>query len=287
MLDSARAAPERPRFELAWLEQAPFLSLCEAFRRKLASLGAWPNPEAYDDIVRATATEVDGGEQACERPRFVSHDRVAVAFRGGYEAYVAAERAVPTRPFHWHDFFNMAVWAHLPRLRWALNTIHTTAGPGQVDPRNGRTPQQNRAAHFDETGLLVMSQDPGVLNDLAELRFKRVFWERRRELSDSTRFLLCGHGSMEALLAPRVGLMSKALLVELGELPPHDARGLRDIDRLLSERVQRWRVKPDTLHPVPLLGVPGYHAGQSSRFYDNARYFRARRSKRSQAERGS
>ena len=267
-----------PPFEVGWLAQRPFAWFSQAFRRQIAQLTSWPTPQDYNEIVRMTAEALGSDGDRPHSPRFLKYAREPVRAAGGYEAYVAQERAVPTRPFHFHDFFNMAVWAHFPRWRWALNRLHTSADPGEVDPRNGRTPLQNHAAHFDETGMLVVSQDADVLTNLAELRFKRVFWERRCELQASTRFYLVGHGMLEAMRAPVVGLMAKAVFVRASSLPSSTSAGLSDVDRLLADQVCRWPRERGVLHPVPLLGVPGFHAEQTSQFYDNPRYFRAQRS---------
>ncbi|MFG5409680.1 DUF3025 domain-containing protein [Piscinibacter sakaiensis] len=55
----------------------------------------------------------------------------------GYEAWIAAERAVPTRD-DLHDLFNGLVWLAFPALKWALNRRQASeiAGRG-VGPRRG------------------------------------------------------------------------------------------------------------------------------------------------------
>lgn len=258
-------------FELGWLGREPFRGFLPGFVERLQRLSSWPRPAEYDDlVVRA------------EAPRFVAYDAAAVRAAGGYEAHVARYRQVPTREQRWHDFFNMAVWAHLPKTRWALNALHLKADRATADPCNGRTRVQNLAAQFDECGLIVLSSDPSVLSGLRELRFKEVLWERRAALAASTRFVMLGHGSLESLLRPHVGLTGKALFVPLTEPPPSAPSVLYALaDDHAVRAVAAWSelpaAAPSPVHPLPLLGIPRWFDRQNSEFYDNPRYFRSRR----------
>jgi len=270
-------------FDLAWLEREPYRSWLPGFRVQLAELASWPLPAAYDRLVEAAR----GASSSVILPRFVEFDARRVRAAGGYEAWVAGTGSVPSRARDWHDFFSMAVWAHLPRVRWALNRLHVNADPTLADPRNGRSAVQNVAAQFDESGLIVASSDPEVLADLSALAFKRVFWERRASLSASTRFIVVGHGSLESLLRPHFALVGKALLLPLNSPPPQDPVALFDsVDELAAEVVSDWARTPVLPAPVPLLGIPGWHPQQSSEFYDNARYFRQERWRAAAASEG-
>jgi hypothetical protein len=210
-------------------------------------------------------------------PRFVAHDRKTVADAGGYEQHVARFRAVPTRAHDWHDFFNMAVWAHFPRVRWALNGLHVEPTHGAVDPRNGRTHQQNVAAQLDESGMIVTSSSPSLLDDLGALRFKRVFWERRAELLETTRFWVIGHGLLESLLAPHLALASKAIFIGRDEPPRDDDTFRQQLDAEVSTLVSGWSRGAPRLEPIPVLGIPDYADNARAEFYDDARYFRFQR----------
>lgn len=262
------------RFFNDWLARAPYRDFHPSFCAAVAGMSAWPEPESYDALA-ATVPRPPG----TPFPRFVRQERAALAEVGGYEEHVARLGAVPTRPAHWHDFFNMAVWAHFPQLRYALNALHVDPNVGPKDPRNGRAPQQNVAAQLDESGMIVTSTSPSMLDDLRSLQFKRVFWERRTELLETTRFWLIGHGTLESLLAPHLGLAAKAILLDV---PAHSAR--RDeaefrfeIDARVAAIIHSWRSEVPVLAPVPVLGIPGYADNDASTFYDDARYFRFQR----------
>jgi hypothetical protein len=261
-------------FTLDWLARSPYRNLHARLLRALERLDAWPQPEAYDELVRQVPQASDA-----QLPRFVTQSREAVRRLGGYEQHVATLRAVPTRKSNWHDFFNMVVWAHFPKLRWALNALHVDPDLGPKDPRNGRAPAQNLAATFDESGMLVVSTSQDLLADLRELRFKRFFWERRAELVATTRFWHVGHGTLESLLAAHPGL-----LLHVAELPSseHGWDTLRfELDERAAALVAGWRAERTVLDPVPVLGIPGYWDNACPEFYDDEQHFRfERRSRR-------
>lgn len=252
-------------FEGKRLEHAPFSWMHPAFRRRVAGLAVWPAPEEYD----ALAAEVPHAA-GVELPRFVSQRHEALREAGGYEQHVALRRAVPTRPESWHDFFNMSVWAHFPELRWALNALHVDPGPAPRDPRNGRTPAQNLATSFDETGMLVVSRSRTLLEELRALQFKRVFWERRAELTETTRFWIVGHGLLESLLEPHPRLVARCLLLhstQLGALSDDELRFRSDA--LVATRIATFRTERALFDPLPVCAIPGFADNNSADFYDD------------------
>jgi hypothetical protein len=268
------------RFFTAWCEWAPYAEFHPQFTSAVRCLTAWPKPEQYDAL--ASQVPQATGDAACgvaELPRFVAQDRQALQHLGGYEQHVARLHAVPTRERSWHDYFNMAVWAHFPRLRWALNAVHVDDTLGPIDPRNGRAPPQNVAAQFDESGIIVVSSAPELLTELGALRFKHVFWERRQALLATTRFWIVGHGMLESLLTPHRGLSAKAVLIELPRAPgAYDADELRcQIDAQVASQIYAWRTGAPVLAPLPVLGIPDYAENAAPDFYDDARYFRFER----------
>jgi hypothetical protein len=256
-------------FALDWLDRQPYCGFHPRLRSALARLTDWPAPEQYDELACHVPRAPD-----VQMPRFVTENREAVRRLGGYEQHVARFMAVPTRPAKWHDLFNMVVWAHFPKLRWALNSLHVDPEVGPKDPRNGRAPAQNLAATFDESGLLVLSTSRGVLEELRALRFKQAFWERREEVLSTTRFWLVGHGLLEALLVPHPGLAARSLLLHVPRLPTHDDEHRFEIDAIVAARIHAWRSARTVLDPVPVLAIPGHCENDSAEFYDDPRNVR-------------
>ncbi len=258
-------------FALDWLARQPYRELHSRFLGAVGQFAAWPAPEEYG----ALAEQVPRAPDVC-LPRFVAENREALRTLGGYEQHVAQLRAVPTRPGHWHDFFNMVVWAHFPRLRWALNALHVDPEPGPVDPRNRRAPAQNSAATFDETGMIVLSTSQAVLDEMQALRFGHTFWTLRREVLATTRFWVVGHGMLESLLNPRPGLVARALLLRVPALPTCadcDERRF-ELDARVAAAIHGWRIARPILDPIPVLAIPGFSDNDSADFYDDQRNLR-------------
>jgi hypothetical protein len=252
------------------LDRSPYRDLHPRFLRALERLATFPAPEEYDELLRRVPQAGN-----VELPRFVCQRRVEVERAGGYEQHIARLAAVPTRSDNWHDFFNMVVWAHFPKLRWALNALHVDPQVGLKDPRNGRAPAQNLAATFDESGLLVLSTSQSVLDDLRELKFRRVFWERRAELMATTRFWLVGHGLFESLMLPPPGLAARSIQLHVPALPAAGSDALRfEVDALIAARIHGWRTSRAVLDPLPLLCIPGYADNDTQAFYDDPRNIR-------------
>jgi len=244
----------------------PYRGLHPRFLRRLEGFADWPTPEQYDELAQAVPRA-----QGVQLPRFVTESRDALRRVGGYEQHVARLCAVPSRPEHWHDFFNMSVWAHFPELRWALNALHVDPTVGPKDPRNGRAPAQNVAATFDEAGMLVVSTSRKVLEALRALHFKRAFWEMREELRATTRFWVVGHGLLESLLTPHPGLAARSLLLYVPTLrePEQDDELRYEIDRAAAARIHAFRDARTVLDPIPVLAIPGYSDNGSADFYDD------------------
>jgi Protein of unknown function (DUF3025) len=255
-----------PRFSRAAFSRPPFSELHPRFLDAISRFAEWPALERYDVLAQVVPRALD-----VALPRFVLEEREAVRRAGGYERHVRGLGAVPTRPGNWHDFFNMSVWAHFPKTRWALNSLHVDPGAAPKDPRNGRTPAQNLATSFDETGMVVVSTSSAVLEDLSALQFKRAFWEKRDELRRSTRFWIIGHGMLESLLTPHARLAPRSIFLYLPalELPGGEEQLRFEVDRVLSERVHSWRSQHQAFHPVPALAIPGYADNDAASFYDD------------------
>jgi len=262
---------ERAPFPGDFMARKPYREFHSRLLSALAAFTHWPAPEQYDELARLVprASEV-------ELPRFVTESRAAIRRVGGYEQHVARRAAVPTRPGSWHDFFNMTVWAHFPKLRWALNALHVDPLVGPKDPRNGRAPAQNLAATFDEAGMLVLSTSRDVLTSLRELHFKRAFWEQREELLGTTRFWLVGHGLLESLLVPHPGLAARSLLLHVPQLPPaEESDELRfAIDGVAAACIRSWRAARAVLDPIPVLAIPGFSDNACADFYQDFRNIR-------------
>ena len=132
----------------------------------------------------------------------------------GYETQIFTSGIVPTRPNNIHDLFNALVWLTFPHTKAAINGRHIAARAENAGSRN-RGPVQDALTLFDECGVVVASDRHDLLEMITAFQWKKLFWTHRAAVKQHMRFFLFGHGLMEQMLAPYVGLTGKALLLNI------------------------------------------------------------------------
>ncbi len=210
-----------------------------------------------------------------KRLRFVAQEFGAATM--SYEAQIFATGAVPTRPGHLHDSFNALAWLSFPHTKAALNERHAAARRA-ANPAH-RTPAQDALTLFDECGVIVASDRPNLLTLVAEFEWKQLFWQQRSKVTRHMKFFLFGHGLMEQMLNPYVGLTGKALLITVQsawlEAPPDAARSHIDATCGALIACAGTLSHSRDLAPLPVLGIPGWAPENADQaYYDNVRYFR-------------
>lgn len=187
--------------------------------------------------------------------RFIAQTRELLADGLHYEQRIAAHGLVATRERNWHDLFNALVWLRHPALKRALNA-RQVAEIARVGPKQ-RTRAQCALTHFDEAGVIVTLRDPALLASWDAHDWHGLFWRRRDAwLDGSIEVAVIGHALLEHALTPRQLLVGKALAVA--------ASGERsDSIGACTEAVcdARLLCDPQELRPLPLSGIPGWHAG--------------------------
>jgi DUF3025 family protein len=188
-----------------------------------------------------------------------------------YERRVFETGELAVRSNHWHDLFNVLVWCVFPRAKAALNGRHVIEMEHESCGRRGRA--RDALTQFDEDGMIVLASAPELLELMRAFKWKELFWERRTEALGHMRFLVFGHALYEKLLEPFVGVTGKAVLLDV-------TAGIDDAAGAADNRVAEWIEagmlgSPAGLQPLPVLGIPGWHAASlEASFYDNAAYFR-------------
>jgi DUF3025 family protein len=229
----------------------------------------WPELGRYD------AWTEDLCDLSGRSLRFAEVERSRVVAAGGYDVFIETTGLIPTRPRNWHDFFNACIWARFPRMK--LRTLARSVGERRAHQQTKRSPLSDWLTHFDECGLVVRTHEPELLAMIRQLRWRELFVEQRRLLERSARVTCFGHATLEGLREPHLGLMGKALLWHDPDFDPdRDPDGdFLALDAWLEARLQPG--PPPRLHPVPVLGLPGWYGpNQSPSFYDNPDYFRER-----------
>jgi hypothetical protein len=77
-----------------------------------------------------------------------------------YDARIAVQGVLPTRPDNWHDLFNAVTWAGYPRAKRALHARQYRRLSERVPERferlpGERTPEQSALTQVDEGGVLI------------------------------------------------------------------------------------------------------------------------------------
>jgi len=195
----------------------------------------------------------------------------------GYEERIFKTGVISTREQNWHDFFNVFIWIFFPHTKILLNQLHMQELSVQEGKK--RTPGRDAITHLDESGVIIVSNNSAVFDELKEHQWQDVFVRRREQWWNSIAAYVFGHGLYEKALNPFIGFTGKAFCVLVDEeffLQDKLAQYTR-LDRLLAEKIERENSLKDSqkLSPLPLLGVPGwYHENINPDFYNNKDYFR-------------
>jgi len=251
----------------AFVERMPLLLPLGGFASRLNGVD-WPAPALLQQLLDDADVRVASG-----RP-------LRLVPSGGklpYEIRVYESAELEVREHNWHDLFNVLVWLMFPRAKAALNARHYAAW--SADSGDGRGAVRDALTLFDESGLVVLSARPELLQLIRNFEWKPLFWEQRAELAADMRFLPFGHALCEKALAPYRGMTGHALLldVDAGWLALEMPELILRVDRLLAALVADPQSMQTTrqLSPLPVLGVPGWcRENECADYYDDTRYFR-------------
>lgn len=249
----------------------------------LARLASAQFPSMRDFNTLLAACQPPLGVQLGHNLRFVPQESGRLGFEAQYEPRCYLSGEVQTRPDNWHDMFNALVWLTFPKAKAAVNTRHYQALTNKPDPgdsQRGRV--RDMATLLDESGVIVVSANAELAELLRTFQWKELFWQRREQVRTEMGFYIFGHGLYEKALQPYVGMTGQGLVLQV----PADffssdrAVQLNYLDERVAEYVDdasHCRSSRE-LHPVPLLGVPGWDSGNvNAAYYDNTSYFRAGR----------
>lgn len=200
-----------------------------------------------------------------------------------YELQIATSGEIPTRE-NLHDLLNAMQWLSFPHLKCAINAEHVKRlqhEPGAE--AKSRSKARDVLTMLDESGVIVASTDPSLLELLRSFQWRALFVERRADVIKNMRFHLVGHGLMEKALAPFIGITGKAILLPVADCELDNAVSL---DGAAADWLthQTNLASAQNLAPLPLLGIPGWDARNvDAAFYDDTAYFRAGRAHQKQS----
>lgn len=215
--------------------------------------------------------------------RFVAQETGRQGFESQYEPRCYLTGEVQTRADNWHDLFNALVWLTFPKAKAAINARHYQAlihADEAVESQRGKV--RDMATLLDESGVIVVSSNAGLTELLCNFQWKELFWKNREQVCKEMGFYIFGHGLHEKALRPYIGMTGQGLVLQVPKeffswpLPGQT----KFLDENLAEYLNNPRhcISTRELHPVPLLGIPGW-ASENNReaYYDNTAYFRSGR----------
>jgi hypothetical protein len=215
--------------------------------------------------------------------KFVAQGLGKLGFEAQYEPRCYLSGEVQTRENNLHDLFNALVWFTFPQSKAVINARHYAAltnPPITLGSQRGSI--RDMVTLFDESGLVVACADPVLIDLLCEFRWKELFFQNREKVIGAMGFYLFGHGLYEKARQPYLGFTGQGLVLQVEA--EFFSWPIKRRLQYMDERVARYLDQPDhcqntdELHPVPLLGIPGWATeNEQAEYYDNQNYFRAGR----------
>lgn len=196
-----------------------------------------------------------------------AHEQRALA----YETAVFRDARIEVREDCWHDAFNALVWLAFPRTKAALNARHLR--DGVASRPNARSPGRDAATQLDESGMIIVSADASLVQQLRDHDWRSLFVDRRDEVADGMHALAIGHGLLAKLMKPFRAITAKVLWLPAD--PGAGQRALPQVDGCASACVTQWPALPPRLLPLPVAALPGWDAeGLGERLFDDVSVFR-------------
>jgi hypothetical protein len=264
----------------AFLERSPMFEPLRIYGRALTGT-RWPALDALQELVAARRPPLT----TCRGLplKIVPQARSARAWEEKHEARTRLRGELQVRSENWHDLFNILVWLTFPRAKAALNERHYRALLEQrAAGAQNRRPLQDALTLFDEGGVIVAARDRALLSLIEKFAWKELFWHNRGRVTADVRVYLFGHALYEKALAPFSGITGRGLLFEIDAefLAAPLSLQIARLDALLAPLLLDPARLCSTreLAPVPILGVPGWCAGNAREsYYDYTDYFRPAR----------
>jgi hypothetical protein len=212
-----------------------FGAIAEAAER-LAGFASFPSPAELD----AALSPYAGVRFVPQAPRPRRARRTPKDPSAMYDARIARDGEVPTRPGSWHDLMNALVWATFPLAKRALHARqHRLVTPGA--PRRTRT--LDALALLDEGSVLVAVPSEGPLPP-DELRDEAAI--RDALAAGHATLAVFGHAIYEGVALGWPLPIASAVVLRTGTS--------RDLDAALASWLEDLN-DPRTLLRLPLQGL--------------------------------
>jgi hypothetical protein len=211
-----------------------------------------------------------------------------------YEEIIYQDKTIPTRNNSWHDYFNGMIWLTFGQTKAYLNSLHwrDIAKTGHKK----RSAKRDRITHFDECGMVLVTDLPEIEIMLKEHDWQGLFVDNRHRWFNGKGGIVplhFGHANLEMLREPFIGLTAKTIVMQNADLlkTAHKtytstywndsvSAAHRTIDSAVLQTLQQDCIFDERgrLMPMPILGIPEWHNdAQDQNFYHNKTYFMPKR----------
>lgn len=246
--------------------------------------GQWPDCAVLDEWRERTVAH-DG----IARPMFAAQTPELLADGLHYEQRISARGVLATREGNLHDLFNALVWLRHPQLKLALNARQVD-DIARVGPKQ-RTRGQCAMTQFDEAGAIVWCADPQLIALWDVHDWEGLFLREREAWGRRIAITVFGHALLEReWIGSSVLSTTKTLAVQVDadSIVQRAADGAAiarwptmEHQLALAIRDGHLLADPQDPRPLPLPGIPGWHADNSqAAFYRDAPCFRPLRAGR-------
>ena len=187
-----------------------------------------------------------------------------------YEDFIFKTGQVPTRD-GLHDFFNGLCWQRFPLAKHRLNQLQAAEIASQGIGAT-RGPVRDGLTLFDENAVLMHASD-AVWAALQARDWLSLFVDLRAQWQQ-VHLVLFGHALLEKLVTPYKSITGHVYRVDSPVNPRDDAA----LDAWLAKDLQAAKLATKPYEPLPVLGVPGWWAGNAEpAYYEDATVFRPKR----------
>lgn len=238
----------------------------------------WPSCAALDSLLPYDV--MNNNDKAIQ---FVEQDPNKDYSAVDYETQIFDTGQVPTRKESWHDIFGALVWSMFPLSKAKINELHVK--DIRSNGAQERSKLRNALTLFDECGVVIVTKNQQLLEQLRNHQWDEAFWQNRelwhQASSEGVAVYQFGHANYEMLTKPFVGLTGKWVVIdssaEILGLPKNVQYRL--IDQKLNALLDNGLLNDNSkMSPLPLLGVPKWHTDNEDRnYYNNTDYFRPKR----------